>query len=799
MLPRYIFTAEIALTVDAVGTVQTRHYATEGFASRATDTPPSTWFDPRLADPGTLRRELFSGARVSGAVRPGFGRLVLANADGALDAWLGYGVSGNRVVVRYGPITGAYPIDFVTVYTAYADTLDVDFAEVRILLRDRTHLLDQQIVTTRFAGTGGEEGSAIAAGLKRQMVIGKPGYIPLQLIDEDARVFHVHSTPTDIDALNGSDRPVGYLFEGGIERVHTGYVTSYAALTGAALAADQAKLLADYPHWPAELAGVYVRLGADAQYDLRFGAIGHALDEATETVRAWTFTDLVNRAGLTDVSPATAAAPPGSINPTAGNRLIGGDETYLDAMNDRAASVFAAFGFDRLDRWWCLALHDPSEVVGAGDTIKFEFTEHHGSAWRRLPVPGMEAPVWQVAVNAGTTWPCSVATTATTQNREFFTRGPHLTQFTGTSDSTRLANPGAKTTSVQIIGNEFQSREDQVAFIERYIRLYGTRRDYITFTCHQFDASTLALDLHDRVSVRMPRMQCAAGRTFRIVTIALNLRARTIDFGLWGGVIGPDDAVLGGGDLYLPGPTPGLPVSTLAKFGRLPPFEHLMRGSFVAPPPSASGTLELLLHFNGVNGSTVFTDSSPASRTISQDGTGNAAITTGVGLYGGACVTVAAAGGNDHWITALAIGPNLRPFAMGGWFRLVLGGNTTVIRISTGVDSFAVDVTLDGITTYIGDSDPGVTHVTGFLGAADTWIHWFVSRDAGGVIRAALGGVFGATTRTHAGAIGTAGADTTELCFCSDVDARFDDFFIVFDDSIHVANFTPPAAEFSYP
>lgn len=838
MLPRYIFTAEIVLTVDAVGTVETRHYATEGFASRTTDAPPSTWFEPRLSDAGTLKRELFSGARVSGAVRPGFGRLVLSNADGALDAWLGYGVSGNRVVVRYGPLGGAYPADFTTVYTAYADTLDVDFDEVRILLRDRTHLLDRQIVTTRFAGTGGEEGTSIAVGLKRQMVIGKPGYIPLQLIDEDRRIYHVQSTPTDIDALNGSERPVGYLFEGGIERVHTGYVTTFDALSAAGLAVNQAKLLADFPHWPAELSGVYVRIAADAQYDLRYGAIGHALDEATETVRPWTFIDLVNRAGLTDVNPATLATPPGSINPTAGNRLISGDESYLDAMNDRAKSLFCAFGFDRLDRFWCLALHDPSEEVDAGDTIKFEFNQHNGANWRRMPVPGMESPVWQVAVDSGGTWPCSMAPTATTQNREYFTRAPWLTQFTGTSDSARLANPGAKPATVQITGNEFQTHEDQLAFIQRFIRLYGTRRDYITFTCHQFDAATLALDLHDRVTVRMPRMQCTTGRTFRIVTIALNLRARTIDFGLWGGDIGPDDAVLGGGDLYLPGPTPGLPVSTLAKFGRmapfdlamrgsftgptvtigwLQPFDHLMRGGFTAP---ATGSLSVHLKFNGTHGSTTIVDSSSHAATITIDdsgGAGSLTLTTTAGEFqsgtAGATALDAAC-----WVGSLTdMGNHLRlgtgAFGMGGWFNVdgapgfplffILGDSSEAGALTVGLEA------IGGGYKFVYQVGSAFTRQVGAttVAASSGWHYFFLGRDAAGVCYGGLDGAVSVLSgpghpELPAINLGVAAGATSYVYAAysfSGGAALFDDLWIVKGDPVHTAAFTPPAGEFSYP
>jgi hypothetical protein len=56
-MKRKLFTAEITLTVDDVGTQQTFIFSTHGFATKPTDTPANTPILEYLEDPGTLRRE----------------------------------------------------------------------------------------------------------------------------------------------------------------------------------------------------------------------------------------------------------------------------------------------------------------------------------------------------------------------------------------------------------------------------------------------------------------------------------------------------------------------------------------------------------------------------------------------------------------------------------------------------------------------------------------------------------------------------------------------------------------------
>ena len=56
-----------------------------GFVSATGDAPASQFFDPRMEQPASLRRDMFGGGRTLGRSRTGHGELILANDDGGLD------------------------------------------------------------------------------------------------------------------------------------------------------------------------------------------------------------------------------------------------------------------------------------------------------------------------------------------------------------------------------------------------------------------------------------------------------------------------------------------------------------------------------------------------------------------------------------------------------------------------------------------------------------------------------------------------------------------------------------------
>jgi hypothetical protein len=562
----------ITAVVDDIGTQQTFLFGTRGWVTGPADTPPNTVVRELLTDPGYFRTELFSGARVTGLVRPNIGEVVLLNEGGVLDAWVGYGVSGGVVEARIGNLGAPYPGGFTLAYRAYAEGLtaalprqrgaaergapaQVGADRIAISLQSREALLDTPIATDVFT-----RADTLVAGLvnkRKPWVFGAPGYVPLVLVDANLQIYYVQRNAVDRGFLFGTSPPAYIPLDGAVPLTYAGYYETPADGIDPA----QAPAPGTYKVWadngtaqpagtyPNSVGPAYIRLGSAPVFDLRIATVGYRLTSQADTLGRWTFPQLCQQAGLADITPAALA--PGSYVKQAGNYYVDADQTFLDVMNDACAASFSVFGLDDIDRFYTFDLTDPDHS-GAEPSL-FTFTPHNSRNLKRNPVPGQERPVWQVQVSAGKTWPGTIAGGARPDYREALSREPWHDVFTVSSDTVRRINPGALSVPVQIDGNEFQGDPArQLAFGRRFVELFGGRREVMTLECTQLDATTLGIRLGAKVTIRWPRFLCDAGRNFRVVTRSPSLKAGTITFGLWGGTAGPSDAVLGGGTALRP-------------------------------------------------------------------------------------------------------------------------------------------------------------------------------------------------------------------------------------------------------
>lgn len=759
-----IFTAEITLVVDDVGTEQTFYFASRGFSSKASDSPASTVFRPLLKNPGSLRRELFSGARVTGEVRPSFGEIELSNIDGALDDWMDYGVSGGRVIVRYGEYGAAYPAAFTTVFIAYANALTCDFKSVRVKMRDRGYLLDKPVVTAVFNGTGGIEGTGNTSK-KKQLALGRPGYIPPIMVDANKLIYFVQANATDgvmLTSFYQGTVPV----DGGVEISHAANYENEAELLSTSPDPGFFRMWGGQSEITTHATGpIYIRLGSPPEAEIRINPRGFLQNDPEELIRFWNTTDLCIRAGIDDADTNFATLA-GYIEPSAGNRLIDGDQTYRDVLNDVSAVNFSSFGFTRLDQWFVTRLLDPSET-GDGDSVKFNFTRNNSRDFSRAPVPGQESPVWQVNVSAGIAYPCQTLNGASNTLKDVLSRDPWQSRFTGTNEDVKIANPGAISEVLEIDANDFSGELEKQTFVNRYIQLYGTRRDLITLTCNQFDSTTLGLELMDKVTVTMDRFGCDSGRAFRIITISHNLRERNITFGLWGGDIGPAESDLGGGSssdssaggtkkkafavgvLRMPPFTlqATATVSETAGMGtrgilQMPRFTLQAYSSNTAPTTNRV----LLIHADGSSP----TDDSSYARSITT--VGGAVTSATQSKFGGKSLNIPGTSdyltisdsadfvfGSDDWAIDFWVYPTTTP---GASKIIAAHGNPS------GAWAWALylrsDLRLDFYHTRDGSTPYGGTMRSAVM-STGTWTHGHVAR-VGGTIRIGIAGAADATT-----------------------------------------------------
>jgi hypothetical protein len=495
---RYVAEVEVI-----VGGVPTTHYfGTTGFATRGTDTPAHTYVSGRLVSPGWIQRSLFSGSRMTGAVRPSYGALELANADGGLDAWIGHAVSGGRVTVRYGEEDAAYPAGYSTVYVAYIERMQADLQSVRLILRDRlAQALDQPMVAQSFTGAGGLEGTTGLAGKLKQAVLGDPGFVPPILVDAARQLWYVQSTgPYYLAALL-------QVYEGGVQITRGADYTSSAEMLATTPSPGEARF------WAPASGPVYFRLGGVPVYDLRV----QAFSGAPPSGAAWTISTLANQAGISGAASIVAVD----------GTLVDDDRTYLQIMDDACAVQLGWYGMTRLDTWSSGILAAPT-----GSPVHV-FTPHNSRDWRRDTPADLSAPVWSLTVKAGATWPSDLAGSVTGAMADYLKRAPHWAVFARQDPAIRAAHPGAIARAIESPQRQFINAFGQTLFLDAYFALFGVPRDVWSITAALTD-QTLAIELHDVVQITRSRYGLGAGKLARVISQRIDCARREVVFGVWG-------------------------------------------------------------------------------------------------------------------------------------------------------------------------------------------------------------------------------------------------------------------------
>ncbi len=824
------FVLSITPTVNDDGSTLQYLFSPDSWATKPTDTPSNKPVMGLLKNPGTLRRELFAGQRVTGAIRPSYGNVVLANpapdADGPglLDDWIGYGLAGAPMTLYWGEVGAAFPAGYTVVYRAFCHSFWADADVITIRQRDALQLLEQPVVTDGFAGTGGIEGGG-AVAKRKQFVAGDPGFIEPILVDANKQVYFVQSTGTG--GLESNYIPNGTtvetspfdVYDNGVEitRATTAYATSTAMLAEAP-AAGQVK----YWYGPASQSSpgydgpVYFRLGSPPEGDLRVFPQGYPTDADHQrlglVLGSWNAAHMALRAGVPAGNVTLGQAQLNVVS-----ALVDDDRSYLDLLSDQALAVQGWFGFDRLGVFRSGWLLDPVETTPA-PTSAYSFTEANIGELRREPVAGMEVPVWSVALTAGDAWPSQLAGAASATMRDYLTRKV-WSSISGVAAATKLRDPGADHQNVNIRCRLLQNATGTRLWLERYFHLYGGARHFYSFSAPMSD-ELLALDLHDVVTLTHRRFGLSAGQDFRIASITIDCAAPVpkMRFVLWGGTPGvysgviastPDsgafvDPVSARNSMGLFTGTMSGAVSVAAStsgssdLSSIGEFAGLMVGAVTGDPYWAD--VVLLLSCNGTDGSTSIADSSTFART----GTGNStlALSTTRSKYGSASIKV-----TRRDPGGLVFGPhadfaraNNEPWTMECWVYVVNSENFTsapVLMYWLDNNSVADAVSVYGLTPQIDIATSGAGGPSPTTVSKNAWHHIAITNDGTTEtlwINGASAGSFARSIGASAtgtiyvgGFTGSGSADTTEV--------YIDDVRVTKGVARYTTTFTPPTAE----
>jgi len=497
------FVIEITPVIDALGTTKTHIFCTgKAFATRPTDTPANTHIESRVIDPGTITRELFSGDRTFGAVKPSYGFIAFANADGKFDDWKDYGVYGQTLVIREGEEGSAYPSEYTDVLIACAGTVNLDFDVMTLGVKDRLSELDKSVINSKLDGTGGAQGSDDGRYIQRAFV--DPGLFPPVLIDEVKQIYLVQQESA------GASQAFSKVYEGGVEITRENDYINEGDLI------DNAPSIGRSRYWfgPSGMGPVYFRLGSNPVAQLRCQSNGARTPQGAN----FTTGDLAAEAGVIGASGGQVIA----------NRLVDDTgTTYRELLNDQARIQLFSFGFDRLNNFFTTLFEAP------GVTPVHTFTQHNSYNIRRDAPQGMSTPIYKISANIGKTWPTEFTGSASNAIKGILSLNPWRLQLTHDDESILTKHRSAKSMSIDVIGRYISSTISWPAIYNKFMSLFGVERDFITLTT-DFDSETLQIDLHDTVQLKMPRFGMSAGKNFRVISQFLNLKDREITFGLWG-------------------------------------------------------------------------------------------------------------------------------------------------------------------------------------------------------------------------------------------------------------------------
>jgi hypothetical protein len=206
---------------------------------------------------------------------------------------------------------------------------------------------------------------------------------------------------------------------------------------------------------------------------------------------------------------------------------------------------------------------------------------------------------------------------------------------------------------------------------------------------------------------------------------------------------------------------------------------------------------ELLLHFDGTNGSTTFTDSSSNSYSVTRGG--SATISTAQSKFGGSSLLVT---GGDDCVTVPAGGNfayGTGDFTIEAWiYRTDASGIATVFaQTESGTNYVMLAVDSDGTVFFIGD-DSDTYGPSSNLVAANAWHHIAVVR-ASGYVTVYCDGVGGTATQNTTNFSDTTRVPTVgrythspEIAFVGHIDE-----LRVVKRAVYTANFTPPTAAYT--
>lgn len=512
-----IYLVEITAYDDTIpGTRVLRYASGLGKMTRPSETPANAHYEPRLLQPISFKRTMFSAARVTGGASVGAGEIVLNNTDQGLASLRNLGIDGRDVVVRVGPQGGAYPADYTTILTGTAEQVEVGASRATIRLRDRLEVLKQPLQENLYAGnnvlpSGVEGGPNDIKGSRKPLCYGLRENCTPALVNTAKLIYQVHDG--SIDVMDG-------VHDQGIALADEGDLANLAALEAATVSAG---------HFKTCLALGLFRLGSLPAGRITASVFGDNsgsgyVSSAAEIVERL----LTDRCGIdpADIDSASFSALASAAGYECGV-YFRGDLTRQAAIDAVLASCGGWLAPTRTGQWQI------GQLVAPSGTPAFSFADSDILALDSQATrdSGAGIPVWQVKLRGRRYDPAAAgdlaASIAAARRAELMEEWREALATDAAVKTKHLLAP--EMTAETAIASE----SDMATEAARLLALHKVRRDFVSARVALTQANA-AVDLGDVVRITTPRLGYDAGRDFICVGIEADGKRKRLTMDLWG-------------------------------------------------------------------------------------------------------------------------------------------------------------------------------------------------------------------------------------------------------------------------
>jgi hypothetical protein len=509
-----IYLAEIEAYDASISGVRTLYFSTHGFTSKASDTPASTFYEPKLKQPGLMRRDVFSKGSTGGASTTGYGLIELVNL-GTLDSMADYGFDGRNFRVLLGDSKAARA-SFTTVIKGTMEQPEFTWQSLTIRIRDRLAELDRPIQTTLYAGSNalpaGLEGTADdLKGKPKPKLYGKVFNVSPPIVNTARLIYQLNDGP-----LASLDQ----VYDQGV------------ALTAGAVYSSQADMETNAPSagtYRAWLAGGYFRLGSTPAGPITASATQGSV--AADRTAAQIIKSIVTGPGgiaAGDIVAADVTALDSATGSATLGIYLSENETINSALDALSNSVGAWYSFDRLGQFRMAQLNAPSGASVA------TFTQQEIIDIERTATADTDkgVPAYQVRLGYAKNFTVITSGLATSVGAAFkaWLAEDYRTVF-ATDSSVLTAHLLSPVLSFDSLLTDSGAAQTEAT---RRLNLYKNRKDRINLTVKVLPGTTDTIDLGNVVTLKVDRFGYTLGKLFRVIGIQPDYRIGTLDLTLWG-------------------------------------------------------------------------------------------------------------------------------------------------------------------------------------------------------------------------------------------------------------------------